>query len=106
METAAFLGVLGLGYILSPDSKKKNKKEGFTTLDINYEQVGANPEKIIKKQKNKKKYTNRAPETSRSWQKVSGHCFRLAVPPSGTSLPNQVIGSEAGASGRDPDEWH
>ena len=51
METAAFLGVLGLGYILSPDSKKKNNKEGFKTLDVNYEQVGANPEKLIKKQK-------------------------------------------------------
>jgi len=40
METAAFLGMLGLGYALSKDSVKKEKKEGFATLDVNYEQVG------------------------------------------------------------------
>jgi hypothetical protein len=40
METAAFLGMLGLGYALSNESKKKIKRtEGFTTLDTNYEQV-------------------------------------------------------------------
>jgi len=51
METAAFLGVLGLGYILSTDSKKKAKAEGFTSLDVNYEQVGTNSGQNIKKQK-------------------------------------------------------
>lgn len=39
METAAFLGMLGLGYVLSNDSKKPKKTEGFTTKVTDYEQV-------------------------------------------------------------------
>lgn len=42
METAAFLGMLGLGYAMSKESPKKSKKEGFASpsLDVNYEKVG------------------------------------------------------------------
>ena len=40
METAAFLGMLGLGYALSKDSSKKAKIEGFASLDTLYEKVG------------------------------------------------------------------